>query len=882
MRYLATLILSLMVICGATLEAAPQSQEKGAFLFPENAPQSGLNKLYGQQALADKLYKNAIRYFTLSLQEAKTARDREEATALLAKSYLLDNQSKQALQLVNDFLAKQTPPQNPQMRNLLLLTAGQANVEKGDYTTALNFLAPLLELPKEELGDLRAQTLTAIADAWNATGRWNDTLQILAPALEEANITSQDRIKLTWRILQAAVAQHEWETAKKAIADLEGMNLSNDEMISLKLLRICCNIGEGKLDDALAYYKENDLSNSIPDKKDEGKDKKDEEKKIAYNKQWWDALSTMATACQTKGLLKDAAALFGAACKVALTETDAIAAAKNQVEALVTTNALPEAKAVLLELHEKYPEDVSITLRLAELRQALNERRSAIELYNSIALDQALEKSLRYNAAVNAAQCQAQEGLTDDAAKTFRLAETLTDSPKDQATVLRFAAEQNEKLGRLDEAIALFIEVADRFGENVPEALEARLEAGRLLTKQQKNDDAIEQFQKFLSVCPEDSPLRWTARIAMGKATRDSSAAIAALLQVARECPDTKISCDAFMEAHARALALGGETGLRQALDILKEFLERHPDVDPDQIRRVRLKNIILGFQLGNPDALAWGKKFIEDYAETVEAPEVALRIGDWHASENDFTKAIDFYRKVASFVHATSELKALALYEEAECSAQCPTVTITEITTDAEGKETVVDKSVDGKTRALDLLQKISDWTNTPALLARTGFLKGDILVELGKSEEALETYRQAREKAGQSPLGYALLGRMAELSYAMGRTNEARGYVAEIRKNNAAGDASLNARATLILARCLRKENKFPEAESLFQQIIVEYETTRRNAPQESASPHVYVNANKELLELLKERNDTKTAEAIRERYEKFNKNGTLPKLP
>lgn len=852
---------------GVPLFGAPKQQVQDAFRFPENAPSSGMNKLYGEQALAEKLYLNATKYFTLYLQEAKTSYERTEATALLAKAFLLDNHPDQALKIVNDFLTAHGVPKEAPLRNALYLTAGQANIRLGEYTTALNFLTPLIEMSKEELGDLRAQAFTAAADAWNATGRWDDTLQTLNAAIDDFSGNPQECANLTWRILQAAIAQRQWETARNTIATLKTMNISDAEQTSLKLLHISCDIGEGKTEEALQFYKANSLFNAVPQKAD---------------KQWWDALSALASACQAKGLQKDAADIFGATCLVATTEEDFIAASKNQAEALVAIQALPEAKDLLLALNKKFPNDVSVTLRLAEIRKELQERRSASELFLSLAKNDALEGSLRYRAAVEAAQCLGQEGLADDAEKIFRLAEKLTSSPQEQSNALRLAAEQNEKIGRLDDAVALFLEVADRFGEAVPNVQEARLEAGRILAKQGKAKEAIEQFQKFLDATAENHPLRWTARIAIGKATVDHEMAVEKLLAVARECPDAKTSSKAYLEAHTRALCIP-EKGLQTALAILQEFIEKHPEADPDQIRLVRLKNIILGFQLGNEETLAWGASFIHEYENSKEAPEVALRIGDWFAASNDFENAIQSYQQVMTLPNATAELKAHACYEEAECSSKCETVRVVETTTDENGTATTKEVSLDGQTRALQMIQEILlDRTQIPEILSRAGFLKGDILTRQGKTAEALDAYMAAQEKAGETVIGYALLGRMAELYFAQGKYDDAAESLEKIKTHGAGGDAVIRARAMLLLARCRRKQNRISEAEGIYNQIRHEYETAMRNDPKAAPSPIIYVNAVKELLEIYDEKQDTAAANTIRTLYRQINQNGFLPKLP
>ena len=831
------LLLSLVMVTGGAFAASKTTQ--AAFLFPEVSTPGDLNRTYGEQAMADHLYKNAIKYFTFFASEAKTATAKVDAAMLLGRAYLLDNQPAEALKIVNACLDENNLPDSSPKKAALFLTAGQANLLQKDYATALNFLEPLLSAPAEVMAPMKYEFLCSLTDSWNATAQWNRTFQTLQKAIEEFGNGSAERIGLTWRFLDAAQAQAQWNTVRNTLAEFSTKQLSEGERTTLKLLHLRCDIGEGKIEDALAYYRSEKLSSQLPS---------------SSEKKWWDVLWDLAQACQNRNLLKDAAELYGATRRVAPTPAEALEAGKLQAETQIALGETENAKNLLLTLHEQAEKDITITLRLAEVRKALGERRSASELFLLLAEDPQQPRQFRYRTAMEAAQCLAQEGLAQAATKYFRLAGTMGGSPEEQAEAIRMAAEQAEKNQQLDDAVAFYTEVAERFGNTVPQARETRLEAGRILLLAGKTDDAVAQYRKFLETQPE-SPRRWEALLAIGKSATDPQEALDKLLEVARNCPEAKIGESAFFEAHNRALSQE-KPDLEKALAILQEFLAKYPDAE--KVRLVRHKNLILGFALGKPEAQQWADAFLKDYPDSSEAPEIAIRLGDWLAGQNSPQKAIAAYAKVEGYSQASRELKALAHYENAFCIAQLP------------GEQQ----------KALELLQGFENLTSDPHLLAQAYFLQGDLLSRLNRPTEAIAAFASAREKSGnRALLAYAALGRMAELLYAQGNPREAEKYLDEIIRNDAGGDLALRARTKLLRARCYHFAKNEEGAKRLYQEIRLEYESLRKSSPQEAPSPRIYVIAVQELLDILDAQHDTASAKTVRDNYRRI---PGLPALP
>ncbi|MCQ2404237.1 MAG: tetratricopeptide repeat protein [Lentisphaeria bacterium] len=832
------LLLTWLALATGGAFAAPKPSQT-TFLFPEASTPIGLNRAYGEQAMADHLYKNAIKYFTAFATEAKTTTEKMDASMLLGRAYLLDGQPAEALKIVNACLGANDLADASPKKATFFLTAGQASLLQKDYATALNFLEPLLSYPAEIIAPMKYELLCATADSWNATAQWNLTFQTLQKAIEEFGNGSAERIGLTWRFLDAAQAQSQWNTVRATLAELSVTQLSETERTTLKLLHIRCDIGEGKIEDALSFYRNENLSSLLP---------------AASEKKWWSVLWDLAQACQNRNLQKDAAELYSAARRVAPTHAEALETGMLQAEAQIAIGDRENAKTLLLSLHEQAPQNTSITLRLAEVRKALGERRSASELFQLLAEDPQHPRKLRYRTAMEAAQCLAQEGLAQEATKYFRLAGNLGDSPQEQAAAIRMAAEQAEKNRQLDDAVAFYTEVAERFGDAFPQAPESRLEAGRILLLAGKTDDAIVQYRKFLEAQPE-SPRRWEALLAIGKSTADTQDALDKLLEVARNCPNAQIGETAFFEAHNRALAQG-EAGMEKALAILQEFLAKYPDAE--KVRLVRHKNLILGFALGKPETTQWANAFLLDYPASAETPEIAIRLGDCLAAQNHPQDAIDAYAKAEGYSQASRELKALAHYENAFCTAQLP------------GEQE----------KALALLEDFEKRTGDSALLAQASFLQGDLFSRLNQPTEAIAAFAKAREKSGNRALiAYAALGRMAELLYAQGNLAKAEEYLDEIIRNNAGNDIALRARTKLIRARCYHLAKNEESAKRLYQEIRLEYESLRKIAPQEAPSPRIYVIAVQELLEILDAQQETASARTVRENYRRI---PGLPALP
>ena len=153
-----------IVLAILALSLAGYAADNAAFLFPEKPAQENMNLEYGEKALSERLYKNAIRYLTLFSEEAKGRPEKAKAATLLSQAYLLDGQPRKALDAVNGFLAKDPLADDLPTRARLFLTAGEACNALGEHATALNFLQPLMKELETAPHEREAQTLCAIAE----------------------------------------------------------------------------------------------------------------------------------------------------------------------------------------------------------------------------------------------------------------------------------------------------------------------------------------------------------------------------------------------------------------------------------------------------------------------------------------------------------------------------------------------------------------------------------------------------------------------------------------------------------------------------------------------------------------------------------------------
>ena len=148
-----------IVLAILALSLAGAAADNAAFLFPEKPAQENMNLEYGEKALSERLYKNAIRYLTLFSEEAKGRPEKAKAATLLSQAYLLDGQPRKALDAVNGFLAKDPLADDLPTRSRLFLTAGEACNALGEHATALNFLQPLMKELETAPHEREAQTL---------------------------------------------------------------------------------------------------------------------------------------------------------------------------------------------------------------------------------------------------------------------------------------------------------------------------------------------------------------------------------------------------------------------------------------------------------------------------------------------------------------------------------------------------------------------------------------------------------------------------------------------------------------------------------------------------------------------------------------------------
>ncbi|MBR4125934.1 MAG: tetratricopeptide repeat protein, partial [Victivallales bacterium] len=579
-----------------------------------------------------------------------------------------------------------------------------------------------------------------------------------------------------------------------------------------------------------------------------------------------------------------------------------------------------QAKHLLEELRVKCPDSSrygEFSLQLAEYRKEDNERTRAAEIFDELAQRNDLDTAQRARAAFGAAECLALEGKLDQALAFYRQAAEQAD-PRQAVTALLHAAQAAKNAGNLETAISLQIETADRFGKTTPDteenaearklrlrAAEARLDAALLRRQDGQPDNlvkAIALLEDFLNDAP-DSPRRDEARLERllmqtSLAANDPerlSAAQTGFQQFAQDTAvEERLRTIAAFECVRLALHQNDSATANRALE---EFLTAFPQ-SPYALRAAH-RRVLLTMQSGDSEgARVQATQLIEKWPGSTEAAQLTLLLADFALSESapeGPLEALRLYRQVCPPAY-TSEIElAQARYESANClylMAQSPNPEQFQEAIQQEG-----DTSDDGSTplqkRLLELaLAELAQVPSTAPrnLLPNVTMLRGELLAMLGLPTEAREQFRLVREQSGDSTIGLAALGRMAEMQIAEAGDVEA-SQTAE--KYQEALDAfayilahansdDLLALAHFRTAQCRRElghlrdaVKNYEDAIRHYKEICVDYE----GALTPERSPRYYTLAVFELADLAEELADSGFLEQAAQFLLTYSQHSELP---
>ena len=732
---------SLFAIFLLTLLALRAAEGPAEFLFPEDnraAEAKQLANRRGEQAMADHLYMNAANYFREYCAAAGLAEpDASLGHARLANALLLAGHPAAALQEIDRWLA--TPGANPPPAEKLQLQLfrGQALLSLKRPAEAIPILEEVAKAPVDSA--VRHPAVRLLTDHYMKSREWSRAIALLAPKVNDYRPEDPRRTDILLPLAQACLVAQRFPDARKALQPLDtaSKSLPQDTALQVKLLLLQCDTGEQKLSDGWKHFQE--IAPKCPK---------------TPSHEWWSTIWPLALACSNAGkpdLIKAAIGLFQYCLGVAGNDDDRLKTGMKLAEAQVAVQATDDAKRTLQELLDKFPkapEFGAIRMRLAELKRDTRDRESAAEEFRRLAADAAQPAAMRYRAAMQAADCLVQVGKLPQATECYRLASTLGESTAQKAEALLLAAEKTEQDNHLREAIQIYREIADKHSAAGRAAADSRLEAGRLLNRIGDAAGALAEFQNYIRQNP-DSPRIWEARLAAGRAQAqlagngpaDNAKAEAALMDIARQCPQESLATDAFLAACQCALRRGDRP---RAIAILQDLLKRFPK--GAQVQFAMHRAIILCFQLGrDAEAISLGQEYLQRFPGSRGTAEVALLLADNHAANSDYAQARELYLRVVAIKDATG-LAALARYEAARCAhlLKNPSQAVAELQ---------------------PLLAEDNPLQATPHLRANAAMLAGDLAAEERNTDSARAYFSQARQFAGDTPLGYAAIARQAEM---------------------------------------------------------------------------------------------------------------------
>ncbi|MBO7741817.1 MAG: tetratricopeptide repeat protein, partial [Victivallales bacterium] len=785
----------------------------------------------------DGLYMVAAKYF----QEYCRAVDNQEpeatlAHAKLAEALLLGGQHAAALKEADGWLARPSTPRSGLEADMLQLQRCGALMAAGNGASCLEKLKELAMRPVDS--PVRFPAVQLLGEYWGRSGAWTELTALLEGRLGDYKSGDSRRIRIHLQLAKAYLGAGRGEDALRTLEAVGGEQPAGEgEALEIRQLRMQILSGMD-VNKAMAVYE--GVKNAIP-----------EEESV----RWYTALVPLARACFEKGMYEAAANIAVKVQRVADTVEGRINAALMAVESLVKLSHVVEARdllAALLEREKSASEDGSIVMRLAELKLMNRERRSAAELFASVADNAKADRNLRYRAAVQAAENLGKEGESAASIRYYRLAATLSDSTEATVEAMKLAAGKSAEAGKNGDAVALYQEIALKYGGKAAGAAECLLEAGRLLDKMGEPAKALKEYNSYIAAYPNGSAI-WTARLAAARSSMilagKDAAALAklggVLVELAGKCPDEELATQAYFEA-VRIADMTGNS--QEAMNILDAFCRRYPDSGKSRVAMHR--GILLRFQLNDSaQAYALGGEFLKRFPKDAAAAEIAMLMGDHKVAEGDLEAAREFYA-VAEKAPASLPLVQLARLEWARCAM----------------------KLKDNRNAAAKVEEILKAAGSGEELLARAEMLGGDIAASVNDTEGARKYFAAARNRAGDTILGYAALARQAEMlmsesSGNAGKLMEAEKCLAAVLKAPEL-PWELWARACFLQGRCAELAGNVDRAIVIYQTLFGKYDADIRGGIRRSQANFCNVGwALAQLLERRRPQNGHKDPEDFRQ---------------
>jgi tetratricopeptide (TPR) repeat protein len=794
------LFIGTFTFSGGSLSLAAEVPPQPDFTFeteavPEDPALLRLQR--GDQAMREGLYENAILNFREYRRFVGNRQpDLSRALGKLTEAYLAAGNLPSAIQSLQEEKKNRAALPDPMLAWLIYLEA-QILFKQGNWSACLGVLSAQAE--DFGYGIYSDQVLLLRLDCLAQLEQWQQLIGILEKHLQEPG---SGTFALQSRLIKAYLAAGKASQAMARLAEISG-KVTVAEEFEYKVLQVMSLAASEQIDQAFTLFQE--IRSRCPEEPDAD---------------WWRLIWYLAETGYRLKRYSEAEAAYRQGMLVAVNADGRGKCLQRIADCQILQDKITQARQTLEEYRQSYPERpeyITVTMRLAELLQKTDNTLKAAELYGELVDHPRVPVEQRYQAAIQRATCLVRDGQYTEAIAAYRKAATLSGTEQIAAAeALIWAAETALAAKDLPQAATLYQEVADRYPQT-EQGSRARFEQARCLFDHAKYVEAAAVFQVFVTEHPEHA-LVWHARLQAGIAGKqlaqtpeEFSKAAAVLLEIARTCPDAELAMQAFLESFQAQQTAGK---LDAAAEILQEAIKQQPESKYLHLLKYQLAAV--NFQLGREEqAVQTADDFFAHYPELPLAADLYLLTGDYFASAGDYARAQTYYSKLHR-PPFDSVLVPVGMYENARCSF-------------------LLDK-LDNARELLNLLLTKGEggFKLEPLLQAKAEFLMGDVLAKQGNYEEARKFFAFARNNARDHELGFAALGRQAEMLMSLAVNNPASWDKAieclnEILKPENSASAGLREMARYRLGKCLEGKGDTQGAILIFQELYLNYVTDR-----------------------------------------------------
>lgn len=844
------LFLSVLFSLSISANCLAQNQnEQADFTFetmlqPEDPALLRLKR--GDRAMREHLYENAIENFK---EYRKYVGDRQpdlsRALGKLAEAYFASGELQEAKKILQEEKIKRK--ELPElMQGWLLYLEAKIMLQEKLWKDCLQ----LLDEPAKKIdyGPYTEAVLLIRLDCMAELSLWQKSVDEIEAFLQQN--PDADKFSLRSRLIKAYLASGNTDKALQNIENISGKITPADEF-EFKQLQILAFTAAKQFPSAYKQFQE--IKSRVPTEVDAD---------------WWRLSWILAELAFAEEKFTEAEEIHRIALSLAADQDSRVKSSIRVADCLIRQGKDEQAKYSLQEFRHNFAdriEYIQVTLRLAELMSATKSNLKAAELFTELAEHPKTEASLRCKAAIQAADCLERDGQFPDAIAAYRKAAAIcAGTAQKAAEALANAAKIAASTQDYTLAATIFQELAEKYPATEL-GKRARFEQASNLYKATKYEEAVKIFLLFTEEHSEHK-LFWKAKLFAGIAGRLLSTdkkefleAAASLLETARNCGNEELAMEAYFEAFQAQMSA---TAFSEAVELLQEADKLLPKSSNNHLIKYHLCSLL--FRLGREDeAIKNTKEFMEKYSTWSTAGNLCLLAGDYFASKADYQQAREYYSLLQDGSHDSS-LIAIGIYEDARCAF-------------------LLDELQEATELLNKLLEKSENTYKIDAiLLAKAEYLLGDILTKQGKYEEARKYFALARNDARDSELGFAALGRQAEMLMDLAEENpqswdKAIECLQEILKPDNAASEELKEMARYRLAKCMLGKGNNQEAILIFQDIYLNYVTDRDQG--KVRSWRYYYLSVFELTALLERKGDTESLRRAARLYEDLANSG-LPR--